>query len=135
MLQTFKKQRQESRSFPNLVQPLLDDNKANKSNTTNLKGESKTWFWYDSTNESDSNSEEEGYSDVDMEKSNLEGEQPSHKKSTKFKREQSSHERMVKLKSELKKIRWSKEGETKLQGGYRKGSCATLTRKKNQLKN
>ena len=59
---------------------------------------------------------------MDVEKSNFEGEQP-------------SHEEVVKLESEFKEIRWSKNGETKLRGGYKKRSHATLTRKKHQLKN
>ena len=134
-LQMFKKRRQDSSSVPNLVQPLPDDNEANTSDTTDTEGESETWFWHESANESDSDSGEEGYSDVDVEESNLEGEQPSHEKSARFKKKQPSHEGVARLESELREIRWSKKGETKLQGGYRKGSRATLTRKKNQLEN
>lgn len=129
-LQTFEKTRQDSSSLPNLVQPLLDDNEANTSDTTDTEGESETWFWHESANESDSDSEEEGYSDVDVEESNLEGEQPSHEKSTRFEREQPSHEGSARLESEPREVRWYKEGRTKLRGGYGKGSRATLTRKK-----
>ena len=60
-LQTFKKRRQDSSSLPNLVQPQLDDDKANTSDTSDTEGESETWFWHKSANESDSDSEEEGY--------------------------------------------------------------------------
>ena len=116
-LQTFKKRRQDSSSLPNLVQPLLDDNEADTSDTNDTEGESETWFWHESANESHSDSEEEGYSDVDVEESNLEGEQP-------------SHEGLARLESEPREIRWNKEGGTKLRGGYGKGSRATLTRKK-----
>lgn len=119
-LQTFKKRRQDSSSLPNLVQPHLDDDKANTSVTNDTEGESETWLWHESANESDSDSEEEGYSDV--EEPNLESGQPSHEGSTK-------------LESRPKEIRWSKEGETKLRGGYGKGSRATLQDKKNQLEN
>ena len=81
-LQTFKKRRQDSSSLPNLVQPQLDDDKANTSDTSDTEGESETWFWHESANESDSDSEEEGYSDV--EEPNLERGQPSHEGSTKL---------------------------------------------------
>lgn len=109
------KRRQDSSSLPNLVQPQLDDDKANTSVTSDTEGESETWLWHESANESDSDSEEEGYSDV--EEPNLERGQPSHEGSSK-------------LESRPKEIRWSKEGETKLQGGYVKGSRATLQDKK-----
>lgn len=134
-LQTFKKRRQDSSSLPNLVQPLSDDNEANTSDTTHIEGKTETWFWHESANESDSDSEEEGFSDVDVEESNLEREQPSQEKSTRFEREQPSHEGGARSESESREIRWNKEGGTKLRGGYGKGSHATLTRKKNQLEN
>ena len=114
LLQTFKKRRQDSSLIPNLVQPQLDDDKANTSDTSDTEGESKTMFWHKSANESDSDSEE-GYSNV---------EEPS------LERGQPSHEGSTKLESRPKEIRWSKEGETKLRGGYGKGSRATLTRQK-----
>ena len=119
-LRRFKRLKKEDKTlahFPTLVQPLLDDNEANTNGTNDTEGESETWFWHESANESHSNSEEEGYSDVDVEESNLEGEQP-------------SHEGLARLESEPREIRWNKEGGTKLRGGYGKGSRATLTRKK-----
>ena len=73
-----------------MVQPQLDDDKANTSDTSDTEGESETWFWHKSANESDSDSEEEGYSDV---------EDPS------LERGQPSHEGSIKLESQPKKIR------------------------------
>lgn len=111
-LQTFKKRRQDSSSVPNLVQPNLEDNKANTSDTSDTsdtEGESGTWFWHESADESESDSDEE--------EPNSEGGQP-------------SYEGSAKLESQRKEIRWNREGETRLRGGYGKGSRATPTRQK-----
>lgn len=75
-----------------MIQPLLDDNKVNTSNTTDSKGESKTEFWHKNANESDFDSKEEKYSDVNVQEANLEG-------------EQLSHEKMARLEIKLQKIR------------------------------
>ena len=53
LLPTFKKTRQESSSLPNLLQ--LDDDTANTTDTSDTEGESGSWFWHKSANESDSN--------------------------------------------------------------------------------
>lgn len=120
-LRHFKRFKKEDKTLlPNLVQPLLDDNEANTSNTNDTEGESETWFWHKSANESDSNSEEERYSNVDVEGSNLEGKQPSYEKSSRFEREQPSHEGLARLKNKPREIRWNIEGGTKLRGGYGK---------------
>lgn len=77
--QMFKKRRENSSSFLNWIQSLLDDNKANTNNTNHIKGESKTGFWHKSANKSHFSLAEKQYSDVDIKKSNLEGKQSYHK--------------------------------------------------------
>ena len=64
------------------MQNRIDDDKLNTSDTSDTDGESETWFWNESANERDFDSEEEGYSDV--EEPNLEEGQPSHEGSTKL---------------------------------------------------
>ena len=66
----FKKEKQDFSSLCNLLDLLLDNNKVNISNIINTKGELKTWFWHESANKSDSDSEKEGYSNVNIKKSN-----------------------------------------------------------------
>lgn len=117
-----KKRRKNSSSLPNLVQLLLDDSKANISNTNNTKDESGTQSWYKSTNESYFSSKEERYSYMDIEKLNL-------------KREQSSYKKLAKLESEPREIIQNKKRTTKLQGNHRNELHTTLIRKKNRFEN
>ncbi len=107
-LQTFKKRKEESSSIQNLVQPQLDDDKVNTSDTSDTESESGTLFWHESANERDSDSEEEEYSDV--EEPILEEDQPSHEGSTR-------------LESQPKEVKWNKEKKDKLRGVYGKGVC------------
>lgn len=44
LLLTFNKRSQDSSSLLSMVQPLLDDNKVNISDTTNIEGESNTMY-------------------------------------------------------------------------------------------
>ena len=44
----------------NLAQLEIDDNKLSPTDTSDTEGESGTWFWNESANESNSDTEEEG---------------------------------------------------------------------------
>lgn len=56
----FKKRRFEASSFPTLDHCEIDDNKLNTTDTSNTKDDSRTWFWNENTNKSNSDSEKEG---------------------------------------------------------------------------
>ncbi len=116
-LRRFKRLKREMKSLAQfltyLVQLQLDDNKTNTSDTSDTESESGTWFWHESANERDSDSEEQEYSNV--EESFLEEEQPSHEGSTR-------------LKSQPKEVKCN---EDKLRGVYGKGS---LTRQRKSIK-
>ena len=113
---SFKKRRSEASSFPTLDQCEIDDNKLSTTDSSDTEDDSQTWFWNESANESDSDSAEEGdHGDGDDE--NL-GEE--HSKTE----EETSPEV---LKQELK---WNKEGECSLRGGYGSGSRSTRKRER-----
>ena len=61
---TFKKRRLEASQLPKLVQPQPDDN---TNNTSDMEGESRTWYWNESANKIFSNIKEEGYSNIEEE--------------------------------------------------------------------
>ncbi len=50
----FKKKRSDASPLPNYSQLKTDDNKLSMVNTSDTEGESETWFWNESTNETDS---------------------------------------------------------------------------------
>ena len=60
---SFKKRRSEASSLLTSDQCEIDDNKLSTSDTSDTEDDSRTWFWNESANESDSDSEEGG--DVD----------------------------------------------------------------------
>ena len=110
---SFKKRRSEASSLPTLDQCEIDDKKLSTTDTSDTEDNSRTWFWNESVNETDSNSEEEG--DDEDNDENLEEEHP------KTEREASPEV----LKQELK---WNKEGERSLCGGYGIGSRSSRKR-------
>ncbi len=87
----------------------IEDNKLSTADTNDTEDESKTWFWNDSANESDSDIEEG--EDSDENESDLEVEE--------------SREVSPEI---CKGIKWNKEGENKLCGVYKIGSKATSKR-------
>ena len=114
---SFKKRRSEASSFPTLDQCEIDDNKLSTTDTSDTEDDSRTWFWNESANESDSDSKEEGDNGDDGDDENL-GEEYS-----KTEGETSSKV----LKQELK---WNKEGERSLRGGYGSGSRSSRKRER-----
>ena len=114
----FKKRRQEASSVHNLLQqpPSVHNDKPNTIDTspadTSDEEETTTWFWNESANETDSDEEEEDVGDVDGK--NLEG--------------QSKTEQAISHKASQVELKWKKEGENNLRGGYGKGSKRTQMR-------
>lgn len=60
-LQTSKKRREASSSISHLVQPQLDDDKVDTNDNLSVIRKVNRGPWYESVNERDWNSEEEGY--------------------------------------------------------------------------
>ena len=92
----------------------IDDNKLNTTDTSDTEGDSGTWFWNESVNESDSDSEEEG-NDVD------EGD---------LEEEHSKTGRAASPAVPKKELKWNKDGESNLCGGYGSGSRSSRKRQK-----
>ena len=121
----FKKQKLEDQTHH--TEQLRIDNQVRTSDTHNtddtndtedtkeVEEEEETWFWHESANESESDTEDDGgYSDIEREESKTEEEAAPPKPP--------------------KKIHWDKKGEDNLRGFYGKGSLATLKRKKKAAK-
>ena len=106
---TFKKRRLKASQLPKTVQPQPDDN---TNDTSDTEGESGTWYWNESANESGSDTEEEGYSDVDEEDES--------------RTEESKEEATPEV--SLMDIRWNRDGESSLRGGYGKESKSSSQR-------
>ena len=100
---TFKKRRLEASLLPKPVQLQPDDNTYDTSDT---EVEFGTWYWNKSANESDSDTEEEGYSDVDEE--------------DKSRTEESRTQEEARPEVSLIDIRWNKNGESSLRGDMEK---------------
>ena len=117
-VELFKKRRLEASSVHNLLhQPSVHNDKPNTIDTslagdTSDEEETATWFWNESANETDSDEEEEDVRDVDGK--NLEG--------------QSKTEQAISHKASQVELKWKKEGENNLRGGYGKGSKRTQMR-------
>lgn len=111
--EVFKKRRLEARSLSKSAQPKIDDDKLSTVDTSDMEDESETWFWHESANETNSDTEEEG---DDVAESDLDLEEPRIK--------QAVNPDVCKT-----EIKWNKEGEDRLRGGYGKGSKADETSK------
>lgn len=82
------------------------------TDTTDTEDESGTWFWNESANETDSDTEEEGNGNHE---NDLEG-------------NESRTEEAVSSEVPKVEIKWNREGEDKLRGRYGKGSKRTRMR-------
>ena len=109
-----KKWKVEATLFLHAAQLEIADDKLSTTDTSDTKAESGTWFWNESPNESDSDTEE----GVDK------GEEGKDNESNP-EIEESRVERAVSPEIE---IRWNKEGENKLRGAYGNGSMSMLRR-------
>ena len=118
--EVFKKRRLEARSVPTIrSQSKIDDDKLSTIDTTDTEEEEETWFWNESANETNSDTEEDG-DDVDGLDLDL---------------EESRTERAVSPGACKTQIKWKKEGEDKLRGTYGKGSKGPRCDTKNLLEN
>ena len=113
-LEVYKKRRSEANSLPNSAQLRVDDRKLSTStaDTTDTEGESGTWLWNESANETDSDTEDE--------------ENGNHEK--KLEGNESRTEEAVSSEVHKVEIKWSREGQDKLRGGYGKVSKRTQMR-------
>ena len=120
--EVFKKKRLETSLPPNLAQLRIDDRKLSTADTTNMDNtdntdntdnESGTWFWNESANKTDSDTEEErnGNHENDL------------------KRDESKTKEAASSETHKVEIKWNREREEKLCRGYRKGSRRTQMRK------
>ena len=104
---TFKKRRLEPSRLLKPVQPQPDDN---TNDTSDTESESGTWYWSESANESCSDMEKEGYSDIDEED------------------ESRTEESKTQEATPEVSLRWNRDGESCLRGGYGKGSKSSSQR-------
>lgn len=116
-LEVFKKRRLETSLLPTSAQLRIDDRKLSTADTTNTddtddtENESGTWFWNESANETDTEEEGNGNHENDLEEDES-------------KTEEAASSGIHKV-----EIKWNREGEEKLRGGYGKGSRRTQMRK------
>lgn len=111
MIEYFKKRKLEASSLPKSAQPRIDDDKLSTDDTSDTEGESGIWFWNESADEIDSNSEEEGELDERY-----------------WREEQPGTQHDVSCISSRIEIKWNKEGKQNLRGRYGKGSQRTQIR-------
>lgn len=93
---------------------------------SDIKDKEGVWFWNESANEINSDSDYHERSDEeewDGEPRKLDG-----------KSEESRTEKETVIETHMGIIKWNKNGENNLQGGYGKGSQATTGRKKKVVK-
>lgn len=110
-IESFKKKKLEASSLPRLAQLQIDDDELSTDDISNTEGKAKIWFWNESTNETDLNSEEENKLD---------------KKD--WEEEQSSTQQDISHKASKIEIKWNKKEEQNLCGGYGKGLKRTQMR-------
>ena len=106
---TFKKRRLEASRLPKPVQLQSDDD---NNDTSDTEGESGTWYWNESANESCSDTEEEGYSDVEEDDEIKTGEFE-----TKIEESRTQEEATQDV-----SLRWNRDEESSLHGRYGKES-------------
>ena len=114
----FKKQKLERSQSTNTEQLRIDDDQLRTSDTSDTEDREGFWFWNESANETDSDSECSGESD--------EGELDCGP--------ESRTEKEAVLETRPGEIQWNREGEKKLREGYGKGSRATTERRKKVAK-
>lgn len=93
----------------------IDNDKLSTADKSDAEGESGTWFWNESADESDSDTEEEG--EVDEDGSDLYV-------------EESGSGRAVSPEVEKRGIKWGKEGKDRLRGVYGNSSRSTSRRER-----
>ena len=116
----FKKQKLERSQSTNTEQLRIEDDQLRTSDTSDTEDREGVWFWNESTNETDSDSECSGKSDEEELDCGP---------------EESRTEKEAILETRPGEIQWNREGEKKLRGGYGKGSRATAKRRKKSQRN
>ncbi len=117
-VQACKKRKSEASPVLNTVHEVEDD-ELSITDTSDTEGGSGTWFWNESANGSDSDTEkdEDNNEDEDEEEGNRE-------------EGESKTQETVSLGVPKLEIKWNKQGEDKLRGGYGNGSRTTLKKKR-----
>ena len=116
-VELFKKRKLEASSVHNLLQqPSVYNDKPNTIDTspanTSDEEETATWFWNESANETDSDKEEEDVGEGDGRDLEV----------------QSKTKQAVSHQTLQAELKWKKDGEHNLCGGYRKGLKSTQMR-------
>lgn len=120
----FKKQKLARSQSTNTEQLRIDDDQLRASDTEVREG---VWFWNKSANETDSDSEcseRPDEEELDGGPGELDGGPW-----------ESRTEKEAVTETQVGKIKWNREGEKKLRGGYGKGSRATTEKRKRSQKN
>ncbi len=112
---TFKTRRLEASRLSKPVQPQPDDN---TNDTSDTEGQSGTWYWNESANESCSDTEEEGNSDVEEEDETKTGESETKTEESKTQEEATPDV----------SLRWNRDRESSLCEGYEKRSKSSSQR-------
>lgn len=68
---SFNKRRSKANSFVTLDYCKIDDNKLNRTNTSNMENDFQIWFWNESVNKSNLDSEKENNHGNDKNNKNL----------------------------------------------------------------
>ncbi len=108
---SFKKRRSEAGSLSTSDQREIDDNKLSTTDTSDTERDSGTWSWNERS-DSDSEKKENDVDERDLEE------------------EHSKTERDASLEVPQKELKWNKEGEFNLRGGYGSGSRSSKKRQK-----
>ena len=118
-VQACKKRKSEASSVL-YIHLEVEDDKLSTTDTSDTEGESATWFWNESANESDSDTEDE------------EDEDEEEKDDNQLDREEgeSRTQKAVSLGVPKMEIKWNRQGEDKLRGGYGNGSRTTLKKQR-----
>ena len=112
---TYKKRRLEASLLPKPVQ-LQPHDTSYTYDTSDTESESGTWYWNESANESDSDTEAEGRPDIDEEDES--------------RTEESRIQEEARPEVSLMDMRWNRDGESSLRGGYGNGSKSSSQRQK-----
>ncbi len=101
-VQAKKKRRCEVNLVTDPAQLEIDNDKLSTTDTSDTEGESRTWFWNESANEDDSDTEEGGEEE-----------------------DKESNSDIDEVRTQMK---WNEEGDDKLRGAYGNGSRSTSRR-------
>lgn len=117
---------------------LSNDSSDGELSTDDTENDNEAkWFWNDSANETESDSEEEGNSDQDLDLDlDLDLDQPDLDPDMNKDKPESNNKQpgIDKEAPKMMSLRWNKEAENNLRGGYGKGSRSTTQRQQRAAK-